>query len=51
MNRVLKGSRIAEIDSRCIQDGFDSKQLMQNAGSSVAKAVKAELKGKKMLPV
>ncbi|MCG9478969.1 MAG: NAD(P)H-hydrate dehydratase [Actinomycetia bacterium] len=47
MNRVLKGSRIAEIDSRCIQDGVDSRRLMQNAGSSVAKAVKAELKGKK----
>lgn len=47
MHRVLKGSRIAEIDARCISDGIDSKGLMQNAGSSVAKAVKADFKNKK----
>ncbi len=47
MERILKGSRIAEIDARCISDGIDSKMLMQNAGSSVAKAVKSDLGNKK----
>ncbi|MBN1298876.1 MAG: NAD(P)H-hydrate dehydratase [Actinobacteria bacterium] len=33
---ILKGSRVAEVDAKCIADGIDSKWLMQNAGSSVA---------------
>jgi len=50
--RILKGSRVAEIDSACINDGIDSKYLMRNAGRSVAKAVlddfKEESKKKKV---
>ncbi len=49
MERILKGSRIAEIDRRCIDEGIDSKMLMQNAGSSVARVVKNDLGNKKDL--
>jgi len=35
-NIILKGSRVAEVDAKCIAGGIDSKWLMQNAGSSVA---------------
>jgi NAD(P)H-hydrate epimerase len=40
---ILKGSRIAEIDERCISSGTDSKWLMQNAGSCVADAIIRDL--------
>jgi hypothetical protein len=33
LNRILSGSRIAEIDKKCISDGIDSKWLMKNAGN------------------
>lgn len=36
---ILKGSRIAEIDSRCINEGVDSKWLMKNAGNSVSRLI------------
>lgn len=37
--RILKGSRVAEIDEKCMRDGIDSKWLMSNAGKSVSKAI------------
>jgi len=45
--RILKGSRVAEIDKRCIEGGIDSKWLMNNAGSSVAEAIIEDFKHKK----
>ena len=42
LNRILKGSKIAEIDSRCINDGNESKWLMKNAGSRVAEVIKKD---------
>lgn len=39
MERVLKGSRIEEIDRKCIQSGIDSKVLMKNAGDAVRDAI------------
>ena len=38
-SNILKGSRIAEIDSRCISDGVDSKWLMKNAGNSISRLI------------
>ena len=37
--RILKGSRIAEIDAKAIADGINSKLLMKNAGSGVSKKI------------
>lgn len=42
LSRVLKGSRVAEIDSKCIADGIESKWLMKNAGSRVAEIIKKD---------
>jgi ADP-dependent NAD(P)H-hydrate dehydratase / NAD(P)H-hydrate epimerase len=42
LRRILKGSKIAEIDSRCIADGIDPKWLMKNAGSRVAEVIKKD---------
>ncbi len=42
LNRILKGSKIAEIDSRCIAEGIESKWLMKNAGSRVAEVIKKD---------
>lgn len=39
LQRILKGSRVAEIDKRCIDSGIDSKWLMGNAGTKVASFV------------
>jgi len=47
MERILKGSRIAEIDAKCISEGINSKMLMQNAGSSVARVISSDLGNKK----
>ncbi len=47
LERILKGSRIAEIDKRCISDGIDSKWLMNNAGNWVSKVIKKDLKNRK----
>ena len=33
---IIKGSHISEIDRKCINDGIDSKWLMNNAGTKVA---------------
>jgi len=42
LNRILKGSKITEIDSRCIAEGIESKWLMKNAGSRVAEVIKKD---------
>ncbi|MCL5070523.1 MAG: NAD(P)H-hydrate dehydratase [Actinobacteria bacterium] len=42
LNRILKGSKIAEIDSRCKLSGIESKRLMKNAGSRVAEVIKKD---------
>ena len=42
LNRILKGSKIAEIDSRCKLSGIESKWLMKNAGSRVAEVIKKD---------
>jgi NAD(P)H-hydrate epimerase len=39
LNRILKGSRIAEIDAKAINSGIDSKWLMKNAGNGVSKII------------
>ena len=39
LTRILKGSRIAEIDAKAIADGINSKLLMKNAGSGVSKKI------------
>ncbi len=49
MERILKGSRIAEIDEKCISEGIDSRMLMKNAGSSVARAIKSDLGNRRNL--
>ena len=36
LNRILMGERVAEIDSRAIAGGIDSKKLMKNAGVGAA---------------
>ena len=41
-NRILKGSKIAEIDLRCKLSGIESKWLMKNAGSRVAEVIKKD---------
>ncbi len=48
LNRILKGSRIAEIDARAISDGTDSKWLMKNAGSGVSKKIISDFENKKL---
>ncbi|MBE3035906.1 MAG: hypothetical protein IMZ70_02320, partial [Candidatus Atribacteria bacterium] len=42
LNRILKGSKIAEIDSRCKLSGIESKWLMKNAGNRVAEVIKKD---------
>ncbi len=39
LNRILKGSRVAEIDRKAIADGIDSKGLMKNAGVKISKII------------
>jgi hydroxyethylthiazole kinase-like uncharacterized protein yjeF len=39
LNRVLKGSRVAEIDREAIGSGIDSKMLMKNAGEGTSKEI------------
>ena len=39
LNRILKGSRVAEIDSRAINDGIDSLELMKNAGEGIFRKI------------
>jgi len=39
LNRILKGSRVAEIDSRAISDGIDPLELMKNAGEGISRKI------------
>ena len=39
LNRILMGKRVAEIDSKAIAGGIDSKKLMKNAGIGIAMEV------------
>ncbi len=39
LNRILKGSRVAEIDSRAISDGIDSLELMKSAGEGISRKI------------
>ena len=48
LNRILKGSRIAEVDARAISKGIDSKWLMKNAGSGISKKIISDFENKKM---
>lgn len=41
-SRILKGSKTAEIDSKCILSGIESKLLMKNAGNKVAEVIKKD---------
>jgi len=46
--RILKGSRIAEIDRKAMEEGIDSKLLMKNAGSSVSREVLNDFENKEL---
>lgn len=48
LKRILKGSRIAEIDKKAISDGIDSRWLMKNAGSGVSRAVITDFEGRQL---
>jgi hydroxyethylthiazole kinase-like uncharacterized protein yjeF len=48
LSRILKGSRIAEIDARAIGEGIDSKWLMKNAGSGISKKIISDFENKKL---
>lgn len=39
LNRILKGSRVAEIDRRAIGDGIDPLWLMKNAGVAISRKI------------
>jgi NAD(P)H-hydrate epimerase len=39
LNRILKGSRVAGIDSMAISDGIDSLDLMKNAGEGISRKI------------
>ncbi len=41
---ILKGSRVEQIDAKCIADGIDPKQLMGNAGSRAAEIIIKDFK-------
>ncbi len=43
---ILKGSRVEQIDAKCIADGIDPKQLMGNAGSRVAETIIEDFKNR-----
>ncbi len=48
LNRILKGSRVAEIDSKAINEGIDSKWLMKNAGEGVSKEIIGDFENRKL---
>ncbi len=48
LNRILKGSRVAEIDRKAIADGIDSKWLMKNAGSEISKIIISDFEKKNL---
>jgi ADP-dependent NAD(P)H-hydrate dehydratase / NAD(P)H-hydrate epimerase len=39
LNRILKGSRVAEIDRRAINDGIDPLELMKSAGEGISRKI------------
>ena len=41
---ILKGSRVEQIDAKCVEGGIDSRQLMGNAGSRVAETIIKDFK-------
>lgn len=45
LNRILKGTRVAEIDKEAIGDGIDSKLLMKNAGEGISKEIISDFEG------
>lgn len=44
LNRILMGSRVAEIDRKAIASGIDSKKLMENAGIGIAREIISDYK-------
>ncbi|GAI13388.1 unnamed protein product, partial [marine sediment metagenome] len=48
LKRILKGSRIAEIDNKAISGGIDSKWLMKNAGSGISREIISDFENKKL---
>jgi NAD(P)H-hydrate epimerase len=48
LNRVLKGSRVAEIDREAMDDGIDSKLLMKNAGDGISKEIISDYESKNL---
>ncbi|HEY4662669.1 MAG TPA: NAD(P)H-hydrate dehydratase [Candidatus Humimicrobiaceae bacterium] len=48
LTRILQGSRIAEIDTKAIAGGIDSKLLMKNAGNGVSKKIISDFENKKL---
>lgn len=46
LNRILKGNRVAEIDREAIASGIDSKELMMNAGTGIAREIISDYKDK-----
>jgi ADP-dependent NAD(P)H-hydrate dehydratase / NAD(P)H-hydrate epimerase len=44
LNRILMGSRVAQIDRMAIDAGIDSKWLMKNAGTGMAREIVSEYK-------
>lgn len=48
LTRILKGSRIAEIDAKAIEEGINSKQLMKNAGSGVSREIISDFEDREL---
>lgn len=48
LNRVLRGSRIAEIDRDAIDSGIDSKILMKNAGDGTSKEIISDFESRNL---
>jgi NAD(P)H-hydrate epimerase len=48
LNRVLRGSRIAEIDREAIDSGIDSKILMKNAGDGTSKEIISDFESRNL---
>jgi len=47
LNRILMGSRVAQIDKMAIESGIDSKWLMKNAGTGMAREIISHYKDSK----
>jgi hydroxyethylthiazole kinase-like uncharacterized protein yjeF len=48
LNRILKGSRVAEIDREAIDSGIDSKILMKNAGEGTSKEIISDFESRNL---